>query len=488
MIRRLLVAAALLLAAPSAAHAATLVKSGSTLTYTAAAGMTNEVAFGEGPSGVTVTRSGADNDPILGTGCSETTPGTSFLCTGVATVVADAGNGNDRLNATGLTAARAVLTGGDGDDTLSGGLGDDTLSGGLGNDTLSGGAGDDVLAGDAGADSISGGAGIDRADFTGTPLRISLNDLADDGTPGEGDNVRGDVEDLKADPGSAGAATLVGSDAGNQLEVLAGTGTITGGAGSDHLLGGPGDDAIDARDGYADRVSCGAGTDSVKADQLDQVLSNCERVQTEPVVGGADDRPPVVTWTAPASGASLSGDTPVTLAATATDDHGVAKVQFYDDDRLVCEDAAAPYECPYAPRGADVGRDTLIARAVDTADQSSSAIQAVTVGRFSAGSLTLKLGPSRDARAPYTFNVSGTLSLPALVSRSQGCAGEVAITVKAGSKPITTRRAGLSRNCEYKLRIKFAHRPGNRLRFTARFTGNDILGSKSSPSRTGRTR
>jgi Ca2+-binding RTX toxin-like protein len=486
MTRRILVAAALLLAAPASAHAATLTKSGSTLTYTGLAAA-NHVTFVESPAGsITVTRQAGDTDTISATGCQPITPGTQYLCpaapdvVGVTTVVADSGAGNDSLDASGLTAARASLTGG---------AGDDTLTGGAGNDSLSGGDGDDTLRGDAGADSLSGGAGIDEADLSGTPLAVSLNDVADDGTPNEGDNVRSDVEDVTADTGAGGTATLVGSEAGNVLAIVGGSGTIVGGAGSDQLFGGAGDDSIDARDGFLDRVSCGTGTDAVKADQFDQVLSNCENVQTEPVVGGADDRPPVVSWTAPTSGAALAADTPATLAVTATDDHGVAKVQFYDDDRLVCEDAAAPYTCAYAARGADVGRDTLIARAIDTADQSASAVQAVTVGRFGARSLTLKLSPSRDTHAPYTFNASGKLTLPAPVARTQGCNnGDVTITVKAGSKTVTTRHASLSRNCEYKLKIKFAHRPATRLKFTARFTGNDVMQATSAPSRTGRTK
>jgi Ca2+-binding RTX toxin-like protein len=464
MMRRILALTALLLVAPAGAHAATLTKSGATLTYAATGTTTNIVTFTEStPGSIVVQRSGADDDAITATGCTtpEIDPGRTILCTGITSIVANAGDGDDSLDASALTAARATLSGGDGDD---------------------------VLAGGAGADSLNGGAGLDRADYVGTPLSVSLDDVADDGRPGEGDNVHSDVEDVSANPGG-GSATLAGSDAGNVLSIVTGGGTITGGAGSDQLTGGPGNDAIDARDGYADRVSCGTGTDSVKADQHDQVHSNCENVAREPVVGGADDRPPAVTWSAPASGASLTSDAATTLAVSATDDRGIAKVQFFDDDRLVCEDAAAPYTCAYAPRGADVGRDTLVARAVDTADQSTSAVQAVTVDRFSARSLSLKLSPSRDRKAPYRFNASGKLTLPTPVSRTQGCGdGQITITVKAGKKTVATRRTSISRVCEYKLRITFPHRPASTLRFTARFSGNDVMQAKAAPSRTGRTR
>ena len=461
MLRRMLVVAVVLLATPASAHAATVTNIGETLFYTADPAKTNVIRFSEGAQGVTVTRSGTDDDPIDATGCTELAPGTSYRCAGVKTVIVKTLDRDDVLDASGMTQTGVALTAGDGDDVLIGG---------------------------AASDFLGGGNGIDRVEYAGTPLTITLDDQGDDGRPGERDTIASDVEDVVADPGPTGTATITGSDAGNRLELRDGSGTITGGPGFDELLGGPGGDTIDARDGYGDRVRCGAGTDTVKADQLDQVASDCENVAREPVVGGADDRPPAITWTAPAAGASISADKPTTLTATATDDRGVAKVQFLDDDRLVCEDTTAPYTCEYAARGGDVGRDTLIARAVDTADQASSAVQAVTVRRFSARKLTLKLNPSRDTRAPYRFRVTGNLTLPPAVSRTQGCQGsEVSIIVRAGGKIVATRRLTLSRVCGYQRRIDFSSRPGTRPRFTAKFLGNDVMQPISAPSKTGRT-
>jgi Ca2+-binding RTX toxin-like protein len=449
MTRRVLASLVLLLALPASAHAATLTNFGGTLTYTAAPGEDNDVTFTQGAMSVTVTAS--DSDPITATGCTGTNP--TFTCAGVVKVVARSGDGHDKLDASRLTTVGAALDGGTGDDEL--------------------------LPGE-GADSLNGGDGIDRVTVAGDPVSVSLNDIADDGA----DNIHADVEDIDAT--SAGAATLTGSAAGNVISAGNGPATITGGDGSDSLNGGAAADTIDARDGYADRVSCAGGNDSVKADQLDQVASDCETVTRENVIGGADDRPPVVTWTLGAT--SLSADKPTTLTADATDDRGVAKVQFLDDDRLVCEDTTAPYTCDYQARGGDVGRDTLIARAVDTADQASSAIQAVTVRRFSARKLTLKLNPGRDTRAPYRFQVTGNLTLPPFVSRTQGCQGaEVSIIVRAGSKIVATRRLTLSRVCGYQRRIDFSSRPGTRPRFTAKFLGNDVVQPISAPSKTGRT-
>jgi hypothetical protein len=86
--------------------------------------------------------------------------------------------------------------------------------------------------------------------------------------------------------GGAGADRLTGGPAGDQLD---------GGAGADVLDGGAGADELAARDGIADKVRCGDGSDVVFADQLDEATDDCERVErvaVPPPAGGsaADDK------------------------------------------------------------------------------------------------------------------------------------------------------------------------------------------------------
>jgi hypothetical protein len=54
--------------------------------------------------------------------------------------------------------------------------------------------------------------------------------------------------------------------------------TLDGAGGADLLSGGGGDDVIDAQDGVADRIACGAGLDRVTSDALDRVDASCEIV------------------------------------------------------------------------------------------------------------------------------------------------------------------------------------------------------------------
>jgi Ca2+-binding RTX toxin-like protein len=502
--------------APAVVQAATLTNSGGTLTYAAADGTTSQVSFDEGPAGtIQVTRDsgGDDNDPITAAdGCVEDAPTTAYTCPGVTRVVADAKDLNDTIDAggvftssIGLTNAGADLRGGAGDDRLYGGAAADTVTGGAGRDTLTGAAGNDVVDGEAGddyiysytaaagpdgSDTVRGGAGIDFYAYgsSGDPapaVSITLDGVANDGIAGENDNVATDVEDVfasssAATTGPSGPVTITGSAVTNSLGVYDGTGNITGGPGNDMLNGGPSDDTINSRDGFADRVQCYDGNDTVVADDLDQIGGDCENVQVANVGNANEDRPPTVAFTAPASASSLQTKSPTTLTATASDDRGVSKVQFLDDDRVVCEDTTAPYTCAYQPRGGDVGRNTLVAIAFDSSQQTGSALRTVTVGRFAPRRLSLRVSPRNDKRAPFRFTSSGRLSLPSTVTPAVGCAnGVVSVQIKAGKKTISTRRASLKRNCTYRVSVTFRDRQrftsNGRLKFTARFGGNSIL-------------
>ena len=66
------------------------------------------------------------------------------------------------------------------------------------------------------------------------------------------------------------------------------------------------------------------------------------------VPGTLDGTLPIVDLTAPAAGATIQGS--VTLAATATDDVGVTRVEFLQGATLIGTDATAPYEARGTPR------------------------------------------------------------------------------------------------------------------------------------------
>lgn len=211
--------------------------------------------------------------------------------------------GNDviTLDETNGALPKALLFGGDGNDTLVGGSGIDQLFGQAGNDVLLGKANVDLLFGGAGNDLLTGGVGDDQVFGEAGNDRMIWN-------PGEGSDINegGAGIDTVEINGGNGAETFTitangarvrfdrvapapffvdigtseslvlnangGDDvvtAGNglatliQLTIDGGTGndTITGGDGVDSLFGGDGNDVVNGGRGN-DTVFLGAGDDT----------------------------------------------------------------------------------------------------------------------------------------------------------------------------------------------------------------------------------
>ena len=436
---RIAVLAAAMVFCAAPAHAATLVNSGGTLTYTAAAGGITDISIVQNPAPDTTVEVelNGDADPIVATGC--TADGDYFICPGVSAVAMDLGDGDDYVEVVRMRGP-ITINGGVGDDALytespgvsvlDGGPGSDyVFASGPTADTINGGDGDDIVGFvpydtlTHGADVVNGGPGLDEGRvelrlnapaFTGpVDVALSLDGVANDGIAGQGANFV-DVEDATAlslfvavPTRAYGRATLTGNAAPNLIEGDNGNDVIDGGAGNDVLDGDDGDDTINARDGFVDRVVCDAGNDLAIVDPLDQVGQDCETVQVADAVVPETPPPPPPPVVAPAPGPAA----PPPVTATPT----VARV---------------------APR---------------------------------AVSLRIK-----GAKA------SGTVSLPASVSKAQGCRGTVKLTIKAGSRTIATRTAKVSRSCTYSARLPKSRRA---LKVKAVFSGNDVLSARSSPTR-----
>ncbi|TAK78891.1 MAG: hypothetical protein EPO12_11675, partial [Aquabacterium sp.] len=162
----------------------------------------------------------------------------------------DAGAGNDRVQAgsgadvvyghlgndliygfsisgDGDDAARDVLYGEWGDDSIAGGGGHDLIDGGYGNDYVIGGAGDDIIYTGYGLNNVAAGDGDDQV--------FGSDDGADNISGGAGaDRIYG----------YAGNDVIDGGAGADSIEGGAGDDQITGGAGSDVLVGGADNDII----------------------------------------------------------------------------------------------------------------------------------------------------------------------------------------------------------------------------------------------------
>jgi Ca2+-binding RTX toxin-like protein len=219
------------------------------------------------------TFSGSDNnqsktvDQFVGNGGNDT------LFGGYGNDVSLGGAGND------------FVTDSAGDDELRGGDGNDVVRGDDGNDIEDGGPGDDRVGyspgvsndDDTGADTLIGGTGDDRLILDGHSggMTISLDGQANDGSPGEGDNVGSDFEQID---GTTSADVFTGSAGHDQFSGGQGDDEIHGGGGDDDLYGGSGDDRVYG-DAGNDKVQGANGSDIVDGgpgrDQISGDIASC---------------------------------------------------------------------------------------------------------------------------------------------------------------------------------------------------------------------
>jgi hypothetical protein len=292
--RPVALAAAMLVLAPAATHAATARVEGvqasppaparSLVHYQAAPGEANDLTVSAVPGDPDVVELREASVRIApGPGCTAL-EATAVRCdaraasqpsAGLAGVAVRLGDRADRVRGS-LAGVGLELRGGPGDDELRGGPAGDFLAGGPGRDHIDAGPGDDVLAEDdegahAGRDLIDGGPGRDRVEYRARRTPVAV-DLAR-GRGADGDRLRR-IEDAS------------GGRAGDVLRGDRGANELRGNGGADRLYGRRGRDVLDVGDGPGrarrDVARCGPGFDLVRdAARPDGLADDCERAQLE---------------------------------------------------------------------------------------------------------------------------------------------------------------------------------------------------------------
>jgi Ca2+-binding RTX toxin-like protein len=317
------------LAVPAGANAATASIAGSTLTYAAASGEENDLMIEPDAGVFRVTDNTA---PVTaGAGCNQRSPHRVNCPTAGVTLVdvlakdqddsvqaligtvdanLNGGSGGDNLTSDAgddtLTLGKGDVSGntgeqaiaGDGQDTLNGCTtpnSGDFLGGGPGDDELLGGPCNESLFGDTGADNFVGGDGFDFISFSGfNGVDVTMDNVANDGEPGENDNVHDDIETLF---GTDFNDTMIGAAGEQQINSFGGQDTLEGGPASDSLLSGDGADTIhgDAGSDFIqggndpDDMSGGPGLDQADyQDHSAQVTVTINNVANDGQGGGAE--------------------------------------------------------------------------------------------------------------------------------------------------------------------------------------------------------
>jgi Ca2+-binding RTX toxin-like protein len=180
--------------------------------------------------------------------------------TATASLVAVARNGGRCFNPFVGSARRDIIIGSRFGDRIRGARGSDVVRARAGADCVSGGRGIDRLSGQRGRDRLVGNADADRL-FGGPGRDRLIGGPGNDGLAGRGGNDR-----------------LSGGKGPDRLNGGGGRDRLNAGGGTNRLNGGGGNDRLISRNGFQDKVRCGAGTDRVRADADDNVLGDCEVV------------------------------------------------------------------------------------------------------------------------------------------------------------------------------------------------------------------
>jgi len=138
------------------------------------------------------------------------------------------------------------------------------------------------------------------------------------------------------------------------------------------------------------------------------------------VLGGGttDTTPPTVSLASSAS--TVTTASTITLTATASDDVGVARVEFYDGTTLLASDTSAPYTQGVALAAANNGTHSFTAKAFDAAGNSrTSTAVSVSVNIPSADTVKPTVSLASSATSVTT---AGTLTLTATASDNVGVA------------------------------------------------------------------
>jgi hypothetical protein len=132
----------------------------------------------------------------------------------------------------------------------------------------------------------------------------------------------------------------------------------------------------------------------------------------------SDTTAPSASITSPAGGASVSGTT--TIAATASDNVGVTRVEFLVDGVLLASDTSAPYSASWNTTTATNAAHSLTARAFDAANnQTTSAAVSVTVSNTAPPPDTTPPAVSITSPAGGA-SLSGTATISASASDNVG--------------------------------------------------------------------
>jgi chitodextrinase len=181
----------------------------------------------------------------------------------------------------------------------------------------------------------------------------------------------------------------------------------------------------------------------------------------------SDTTPPVVTLTAPMEGATVSGTT--NLTATASDNVGVTKVEFYDNSSLLATDTSSPYTASWDTTKVANGSHLITARAYDAAGSVSSDSSTVNAKNGDSTAPTTPTNLKGTAASYNTINLTWTASTDNVAVTGYTVVRD---SVPVGNLGATSSFSdtGLSPNTSYNYQVQAFDAAGNKSALTSKVT------------------
>jgi Big-like domain-containing protein len=203
--------------------------------------------------------------------------------------------------------------------------------------------------------------------------------------------------------------------------------------------------------------------------------NNCQPVVQEPPPEEPPPPPAPPTVTFPqVNGIGASGTT-VTVDPNAP--AGVAKVEYFLGNRLVCTVTAAPYTCTIVPTADDVGLQTLRIVVTDKLGRTVVAERQVLIRQFKSRGITIRITNAKaKGKGKVKRTITARLRPPVGWTNAEACAdSSVTLVVNKSGRPYSNTQPSLSSSCSVRLRITSKRAKKRIYSVSVRFPGNEKL-------------
>jgi hypothetical protein len=170
----------------------------------------------------------------------------------------------------------------------------------------------------------------------------------------------------------------------------------------------------------------------------------------------------------------VQAGTPVTVTPNAP--NGVAKVEYFLGNRLVCTITTAPFTCRIVPLVSEVGLQTLRVVVTDKAGLTTVTTRQVLVGLFKSRGVSISIKYERASRGRVRRTITARVLLPLGATAKDACSdSRINLVVTRKFRPFSNTQPSLDIRCSARLRITSPRSKKKIYAISARFGGNTVL-------------